>query len=270
MNRFTVSIFCMISVAMVTINSSALATNVEAKKVVLDLSDKNISYVDGRNLVEKMHQQATNLKAYSFKYKMNVYDGKKVVTERGDFYYKNPNLIRLEEKGPYKKGAVAVLGPSGKVKAHLGGSLKLFVVELSADSGLLKSANGHPMIESDFKSLSKYLKSYVAKGMSVKASSKPLNVSGIKEKVFILDIKKKEDKDKLWKRVAVHPSTYLPIQWWDYNDSGYLHSHAQWGEIIKNRFLPDGLFTIKGAKSAKKQIEDRVSESKKKSNPASG
>ena len=213
-----------------------------------------VNMVDGRNLVEKMHQKTSNLKSYSFKYKMKVFDTKKPVLENGSFYYNQPNLIRLEEEGPYKKGAVAVLTREGHVKAHLGGGLKLFVVQLSPDSKLLKSANGHPMIESDFKSLTGYLKKYIKSNMSVNASAQPIKTADFKEKVFLLEIHKSKNEKRIWKKIAVDPRTYLPLKWWDYNDRGKLHSVASWHQVTSYRQLPDELFTIKQAKSVKNQI----------------
>ena len=246
---------------------------------VLDPMEPNLNLLtrestnSGNQLIEDMYLKARALKNYSFKFNMKAFKGSKVLVESGQFYYKNPDLIRLEEKGPYKKGAVAVLGKSGKVKAHLGGGLKFIVVELAPNSHLLKSANGHPMVESDFKSLTGYLKSYIKDGMVARSTRQPVPVKGIKEKVFILDIMKRK---KLWKRIAVNPRTSMPVQWWDYRDDGKLHSHATWSQFVSNRPLPDELFTIKLAKSAKKQMSDRenVSDSRNKKgksgNSASG
>lgn len=220
--------------------------------------------VEASALVKKMNSKTKGLKSYSFKYKMQVFKGKKTIVENGAFYYKQPNLIRLEEEGPYKKGAVAVLTSKGHVKAHLGGNYKIFVVKLAPDSKFLKSANGHPMIESDFKSLTGYLKKYQKLNMQLTTTKVPVKIAGIKEKVFILEIRKAKKASKLWKKVAVSAKTYLPVKWWDFKDNGKLHSIARWHHVKQNRYLPDALFTIKHAKSAKKQI---AIQAKKKSSP---
>lgn len=214
--------------------------------------------VDGASLIERMHRQASALRNYSFSYKMKVFkkSGSVSALESGSFYFKKPNYIRLEEKGPYKKGAVAVIGPEtdGRVKAHLGGGLKLFVVDLSPDSGLLKSANGHPMVQSDFLSLAECLRDYEHKGMTTAATAEPVRVKGIGKSVYLLDIKTGKGNKQLWKRIAVDPRSYIPVQWWDYNQDGKLHSHAQWQDFLADRNLPDRLFTIKHGSSAKKQL----------------
>ncbi|MEZ4534130.1 MAG: hypothetical protein R3D26_03845 [Cyanobacteriota/Melainabacteria group bacterium] len=156
---------CALTFALLTLTLTMPATMARADSGILDPLDKTAlkeGTVDGASLIERMHQRATALRNYSFNYKMKVFKKNGSVLESGSFYFKKPNYIRLEEKGPYKKGAVAIIGPNtdGRVKAHLGGGLKLFVVDLSPDSGLLKSANGHPMVQSDFLSLAECLKDY--------------------------------------------------------------------------------------------------------------
>ncbi|MBK9144097.1 MAG: DUF1571 domain-containing protein [Candidatus Melainabacteria bacterium] len=219
--------------------------------------------VDGREFIERMNKAADDMDCYSFDYTMKVFKDKKTIVERGDFYYKEPGLIRLEEKGPYKKGAVAILGRNGKVRAHLGGGLKLFVVELDPESGLLRSANGHPMVQSDLKSLARALRAFVKQGVKTHVTKVPIDLGAGSSSVHILDLHKS---GKLWKRVAVDSSSLLPVKWWDYNDEGGLHSFATWEKLVTNRTLSDQLFTMKGdvknikdkqvSQTIKKEIQD--------------
>lgn len=250
---------CALTFALLTLTLTMPATMARADSGILDPLDKTAlkeGTVDGASLIERMHQRATALRNYSFNYKMKVFKKNGSVLESGSFYFKKPNYIRLEEKGPYKKGAVAIIGPNtdGRVKAHLGGGLKLFVVDLSPHSGLLKSANGHPMVQSDFLSLAECLKDYEQKGMTTVATAAPVRVKGVGKSVYILDIKSGKTDKQLWKRIAVDPRSYVPVQWWDYNQNGNLHSHAQWQDFLADRSLPDQLFTIKHGSSAKKQL----------------
>ncbi|MCA9802408.1 MAG: hypothetical protein KC777_10495 [Cyanobacteria bacterium HKST-UBA02] len=204
---------------------------------------KSADKVDGRAFIERMNKAADDMDSYSFNYTMRVFKDKKTVVEKGDFYYKQPGLIRLEEKGPYKKGAVAILGSNGKVKAHLGGGLKLFVVELDPESGLLRSANGHPMVQCDLKSLARALRTFVKQGVKTHVTKNPIDLGAGSSSVHILDLHRS---GKLWKRVAVDSGTLLPVKWWDYNDEGSLHSFATWEKLATNQVLSDKLFTMKG------------------------
>lgn len=208
--------------------------------------------VDGAGFIEKMLAASDSLSDYSFEYTMNVFKNKKTVVEEGVFYFKKPHLIRLEETGDYKRGAVAILGVNGKVKAHLGGGLKMFVVELEPASNLLRSANGHPMVESDFHSLSMALKQFLRQGVVSQVTKDAVELKQERDRVFILELRRANAPAKLWKRVAVSARTHLPVQWWDYDDDGDLWSHATWNSFKPNQQLADSLFDINGDKDSEK------------------
>lgn len=210
-----------------------------------DKDSKEIEMIDGKAFVQDMFEAADKYNDYSFKYTMKVYKKSKPIVEEGVFTYKKPGLIRLEETGQYKKGAVAVLGPDGKVRAHLGGMLKAFVAELPADSGMLRSANGHPMVQSDFKSLAKALKDFIKDGVTTKVTKAPTTLEGKSESVYVLELYK----DKLWKKVHVSSKTKLPAEWWDYSDNGNLWSYATWNSVKANQGIADNFFNVKGVKA---------------------
>jgi outer membrane lipoprotein-sorting protein len=210
-----------------------------------DKESKDKEMIDGKAFVQDMLEAADRYNDYSFNYTMKVYKKSKPIVEEGVFTYKKPGLIRLEETGQYKKGAVAVLGPDGKVRAHLGGMLKAFVAELPADSGMLRSANGHPMVQSDFKSLAKALKEFSKDGVTTKVSKSPTTLEGRSESVYVLELYK----EKLWKRVHVNSKTKLPAEWWDYSDSGKLWSYATWNSVKANQGIADNFFNVKGIKA---------------------
>lgn len=193
--------------------------------------------------INKMYNAADSLKNYSFKFTMKVYKKKKTVVEKGNFFFKKPRLIRIEETGSYKKGAVAVLTANGRVKARLGGALRFFVADLSPRSKTLLSANGYPMVESDYVSLTTALKEFLKDGVSAQVTSKPVRLDGVNEPVYILEINKG---GKLWKKVAVNARTTLPLQWWDYSDSGTLWSYSVWTDFRSDKQLADSLFNLKG------------------------
>ncbi len=218
----------------------------------LTISAFNSEMVDGAGFVDKMVSSADSYQNYSFDYTMKVFKGKKTIVEQGVFYFKKPRLIRLEETGDFKKGSVAILGPNGKVKAHMGGSFKMFVVELDADSNMLKSANGHPMVESDFTSLAQALKHFLKTGVTCQVTKEAFDMKAEHDKVYILELRKSHDQTKIWKRVAVSSRTHLPLQWWDYDDDGNLWSHANWDSFKPNQQLADSIFNIKGDKETGK------------------
>ncbi len=235
--------------------ASSDTSSKKPSKKELELSDSlqgltgspfNNDMVDGSGFIDKMIASANSYKSYSFDYTMKVFKDKKTIVEQGIFYFKqSPRMIRLEETGSFKKGSVAILGANGKVKAHMGGSMKMFVVELDPSSNMLRSANGFPMTDSDFSSLSTALKNYLKQGVTSQVTREAFEMKAEHDRVFILELRKKSDPSKLWKRVAISARTHLPVQWWDYDDSGELWSHANWNDFKPNQQLADSLFNIK-------------------------
>lgn len=241
--------------AMVGSVDSSKSQNKRPSKKELELSSSlqgltgspfNNDMVDGSGFIDKMIASADSYKNYSFDYSMKVFKDKKTIVEEGVFYFKQkPRMIRLEETGSFKKGSVAILGANGKVKAHMGGSMKMFVVELDPNSNMLRSANGFPMTDSDFSSLSAALKTYLKQGVTSQVTREAFDLKSENDRVFILELRKTKDPSKLWKRVAVSARTHLPVQWWDYDDDGNLWSHANWNDFKPNQQLADSLFNIK-------------------------
>jgi Outer membrane lipoprotein-sorting protein len=225
--------------------SVVLAANNDAKLVgfTSGVTRQGEEKEEATAFVNKMSNAADALKTYSFKFTMKVYKKKKTVVEKGNFYFKKPRLIRIEETGSYKKGAVAVLTANGRVKARLGGALKFFVADLPARSKTLLSANGYPMVESDYVSLTTALKDFLKDGVSAQVTSKPIRFDGVNEPVYLLEMNKS---GKLWKKVAVSAKTTLPLQWWDYADSGTLWSYSSWTDFKTDKQLADSLFNLKG------------------------
>jgi outer membrane lipoprotein-sorting protein len=196
---------------------------------------------DGAAFVESTLNAANALDDYSFHYKMTCFKSSKPVTEEGDFYFRKPKLMRLVQTAGPKQGSIAVLGKDGKVKAHMGGALKLFVVTLDPDSDLLKSANGWPMVRSDFASLAQAIKDYLKDGMTSKVNTQ--SVLSDDKKVFVVEVYKTNG--ELYKRYNVDSQSLIPVEWWDFQ-GGKLYAHSNWSDIKTNQNLPDSLFTIKG------------------------
>ncbi len=196
--------------------------------------------VDGTEIINDMTNAASDLKAYSFTYEMSVFKGKKTIFEKGNFYFMKPRLLRVEEVGDYKKGAVAVIGKDGKVRGHLGGALSAFTVTLSENSDQLLSANGFPMVDSDWASMCRVVQGFLKQGMKSRVTDRPIAVDGHPEKVYILEIYKG---DTLYKRAYVNSQSLLPVEWFDYQD-GRLFARTVWKNLKISASLSDDLFKL--------------------------
>lgn len=200
------------------------------------------SMKDGAGLIDSWLKASESYPCYEFDYEMTVFKPSKKVVETGHLAFKKPRLLKIVETGGPQKGAVAILGKSGKVHAHGGGALKFFTVDLSPDSSYLKSANGWPMVKTDFISLAEAVKGYIAAG-DVAKQSEPMTVPNRSEKLVLWELYKGSS-TTLFKRAYFDPSTNLPVEWWDYVD-GKLWAHSIWTNFKSNE-LADSIFTMKG------------------------
>jgi hypothetical protein len=193
---------------------------------------------DGTQFIEDFHKTTDALDNYSFNFEMTANKGNNTVKEQGKFLFKKPRQMRIEITSGPKKGSVAILGKDGKVRGHLGGPLSFFKATLSPDSDMLRSANGYPMVDSDFASLTAYLKNMLKKGNAGAVTPKPVTVQGIPSAVHILDMYQDGSKQLLLKRIFINPNTNLPVQWHDFVD-GKLLSVSKWDNIKTNLQLTD-------------------------------
>lgn len=198
---------------------------------------------DGLEFLSEMSDAANALKSYSSRSSMTVFKNGKTIQENSNFFFKKPRQIRAEELGPYKKGSVAVLLKNGKVKGHLGGLLSKFSGTVDADSDWVTSANGYPLVDSDFYSMSKVMLNFAKQGKKTLVSDSPSMVTGQPKPVYIIEMYTDASKSELMKRAYIDPQTLLPVEWFDYKD-GKLFAHTLWKEVKVNVDIDDSLFNL--------------------------
>jgi outer membrane lipoprotein-sorting protein len=69
------------------------------------------------------------------------------------YVYRAPGDVRIEQLGPFRKGAVVVIRTDGTIRARGGGLLSRFTVPLGRDSELLKGVTGDSAVDSDWLSI---------------------------------------------------------------------------------------------------------------------
>lgn len=198
---------------------------------------------DGAEFLKEMQDAAIALKDYSFQSHMTVFKGDKTIEENSKFYFKKPRQLRAEELGPFKKGSVAVLLKNGKVKGHLGGLMSKFVATVEPDSEWVTSANGYPLVDSDFLGMSQVMLNFVKDGKKSLVTETPVQVNGQPQPVYVLELYSSAAKDQLMKRAYIDPQTLLPREWFDYKD-GKLFAHTRWKDVQLNADLSDTLFNL--------------------------
>jgi len=232
-----------------TLSQSAVA---RGKKELLGnaagLSRENFANAtkDGKELIDNWLKSSDSLNSYQFNYQMTCYKSDGTVTDTGNLFFKKKRLLRIEQTGGPKKGSVAVLQSDGKVRAHPGGAFKFFTATLSPDSNMLLSANGWPMVKSDFVSLAEAVEGYIKNGDVPKMTETPVQVPGHPEKLHIFELYKGGPNGPIFKRALFDPDSNLPVEWWDYRD-GNLWAHSTWSNF-KATNLSDDVFMMKGDK----------------------
>lgn len=198
---------------------------------------------DGFEFLKEMSDAANALKTYSFQSEQTVFKGNKTVREKVNFYFKKPKLIRAEEVGDYKKGSVAVLQKNGTVRGHLGGLLSKISATVASDSEWVVGANGYPLADSDFFSMSQVMVDFVKNGKKSLVTGSPVKVTGQPKPVYIIELYTDTSKKQLMKRAYIDPENLLPVEWFDYKD-GKLFAHTNWRNLRLNTELNDSLFQL--------------------------
>ena len=70
-------------------------------------------------------------------------------------WYKKPGYVRIEQLGPFKKGAVVVIHPDGIIRGHLGGALSIFRADLNSEDSILLGVTKDSAVTADFGSIIK-------------------------------------------------------------------------------------------------------------------
>jgi outer membrane lipoprotein-sorting protein len=196
---------------------------------------------DGKPFIDKCLKASDAYADYTFNYVQHVSKGSGV-TEKGTVWVKKPAMLKCDVKSGPNSGSVAIFN-NGVVHAHPGGILKVFTVALKPDDSRLKSANGWPMVESDFSSIWKAMQKYSAEGCPSKVSAEPVTMPSQSIKVLVLEMTKANG--QMYKRALVDPKTMLPVEWWDYVD-GKIYAHSNWTDFKGNQGLSETFFTMKG------------------------
>lgn len=234
--------------------AKAIAQNTVVKQDAPKKSSEYGEMQNGKDFVATMTKVAQGANDYTFKCVISTYKDGKVIKEGGQFYYKKPNMMKMEVTNGSKKGSVAVLGTDGKVRGHLGGMLSMFSGTIGKDSNMLRSANGFSMMDSDYETLLRDLNKQLAEGSTCVVTVAPVAVAsagGVKQHVIEVYKNIDSDKDKeLTQRIFVDVKSNLPEQWNLYKTEK-LFSSTDWKELKVNIGLTEDDFSLRPKKNDK-------------------
>ncbi len=124
--------------------------------------------MEAENVLNSALRRVRLLKSYKCVMELYSYENS-VQRARQLYLYRAPGDIRIEQLGPFRKGAVVVIRTNGKIRAHAGGLLSFIKVDLNKSSSVLRGITGDSAMESDWISIlgeAKRLKPFVVRRAS--------------------------------------------------------------------------------------------------------
>lgn len=159
------------------------------------------------------------------------------------YYYKKPGFIRMDFIEPHK-GAVLVYDPEKKeVKLRPFGILKSFVLTLSPDSRLIRSAKGHTVDKSDIGALLKNVSALEKEGKNDVLRDE--DIGGRKSTVVSVEGRGGYTVDGTHKYLLwLDKKTFLPLKVMAYDADGKLDEEVLMEDLEVNVEFPPDFFKI--------------------------
>lgn len=191
------------------------------------------SAITPQELLQQLKQSFAKLKDYQCQMTDTKYKAGKPSVESRTYYFKKPQLIRVEITAGSDKGAVAVYNSAGKVRAHAGGILGLFTITMEPNDKRLQDDDGSTFVDSHLGGSIRDLEQAMT-GATV-------NVTEVTQsrKLYQVEITRPT------KRVVVlvDAQQMLPIQW-DTFVNGQLQFRTEWQNLRADVGVADSLFSL--------------------------
>jgi outer membrane lipoprotein-sorting protein len=187
-----------------------------------------------RDILAALHRRLDTLQDYQHQ---NIYIRNRNgvnVTEGYNYFFKKPNLIRLEVTAGKDKGSLAILTATGKVRAHAGGVLGIFKVTMEPNDKRLQNEDGFTIADSGFQKIIKEIETR----LTGNSKSNVVEINREK-KLYQLQI----ERGNFREQILIDMQTSLPIEWLT-NQNGQFYGKSEWHNWKVNSGLPDSLFEL--------------------------
>jgi len=200
---------------------------------------------DGRKLADQAYKTTSDLKDYKFESTLYMYKPEPHESGAGTYFFKRPNLVRLQIKSHgIKDGTVVVRQADGRIRVAGGPKLRFLKMNLAEDSRMLQAPNGYNVIKSDLASLFAEVNAELAAGSKAKATAAPVPLDRFKQNVAILQLTKPNNgEEQLTDRIFINPQTYTPVEW-DLFRNGDRYSVTLFENLDTNLGLQDDQFKL--------------------------
>ncbi len=201
--------------------------------------------VDGKGFLAGLLKTAAGFEDYTYKSLVVTFLGGKQVEKSGNFFFKKPNLVRVEDdSGSGALGSLVVRQADGRIRGSAGPGLRFLKMTLSKDSHFLQLPNGYNVIDSDLTSLLRTIDREVNSGSTIKVTKTPVPARKTGELAYVVDVTAGSGESaRLTDRIIVNPQTNVPTEW-DVFRGGSLLSITYFGNFRANVGLADSLFKL--------------------------
>jgi outer membrane lipoprotein-sorting protein len=186
------------------------------------------------DLLKQVQQRFDTLKDYQCIFVTTGYKNGKVKEETNNYFFKKPQLIRLEVTSGKDKGAVAIYNRQGKVRAHAGGLLGVFKITMEPNDKRLLDSEGNSFVDSHLGGAIRDMSKLLATASN--ASITEIDRQG---RCYLLQVERPNKKDL----IIVNTQQLLPIEWQSYKD-GQPTSKTEWRSLRVDQGLADSLFEM--------------------------
>ncbi|MBI2839326.1 MAG: hypothetical protein HYX75_13500 [Acidobacteria bacterium] len=183
-----------------------------------------------QQLVDAMRQRYEALNDYHCQIIYTEYRNGRSNVEVDSYYFKKPQLIRLEVTEGKDKGAIVVLRRDGKVRATSGGLLGFFKITMEPDDKRLRDEDGSTFAESHFGGVLASIQSILAG-----ASATATETDGV--------YRLQADHENVRELVLIDSRTMFPVEWLRLR-AGNPQSKTQWKGLQVDVGLKESLFEL--------------------------
>lgn len=186
-----------------------------------------------QEIINLLSQRFSGLKDYQCQVINTTFKNGQPKQDGHKYFFKKPQLIRLEVNIGKDKGAVAVYNKLGKVRAHAGGLLGLITITMEPNDKRLQDDDGSTFVESHFGTTIKDIEKAISSGT--------VTTSEITRDHLLYQIQV----DRTNKRdiIIIDSQSMLPVSWDSYRD-GKLESKTEWKNVQVDIGLADSLFSL--------------------------
>ncbi len=224
---------------------SAKAVDIAPGDLTGDESLKEKLTSDGKPVLGRIYKDILDLRDYKFDSTLYMCQPATRESGAGTYFFKKPNLIRLQIKSHgLKDGTVVVRQPDGRIRVAGGPKLRFLKMNVQEDSRVLQTPNGYNVIKADLASLFASVTAALAAGSKVQSTASPISLTRFKQNVTVLQLVKTDGgAEQITDRIFIDPLTEMPVEW-DLFRNGDRYSITVFENFNANLGLKDDQFQL--------------------------